>query len=230
MTVRLTIKNNTGLTLLEVIVALALTGIMLGILLGAMRLAYRSEEKGSERAEVAQRMRIITDRLTWLIRGAYPYVVKDEETQEEKLAFEGAHGSLSLVTTSVDPYSHGPIDNPGLKWISIFAENGLSVQEGMFYTQELLPDKKFVIDPTVQRLEFSYLYALGTEEAWSGTWNTEEHKCLPAAIKATVSIAYKGQEYKMPPVIVSLRAGQCVEEPEDNQAPDQNIKPGLQSH
>lgn len=207
--------NNKGLTLLEILVAIALTGVMLGILLGAMRLAYRSEEKGRERTEVAQRMRIITDRLSWLIRGAYPYIMKDEETQEETLAFAGSHGRLGLVTTSVDPYSHGPIDNPGLKWVSIFVDNGLAVQEGMFYTQELLPDKKFVIDPTVQRLEFSYLYAAGDDEQWTDDWDGQEHQCLPAAIKAAVMFGYKGQEYMMPPIIVALRTGQCEEDSEE---------------
>ena len=233
--------NSRGLTLIEVTIAIVLAAIVLGMLLGAMRLAYRSEEKGRERSEVSQRMRIITDRLSWIMHGAYPFrTLRDTDTQQQSaptvaglgagadienkptLVFDGSTTSLSMVTTSVDPFSHGPVDNPGLKLVSIGLSNGLAVQEGVFFmpgTQQMgIQNTYFVIDPTVTSLEFSYLYVSDEKEGWVDGWDTTEFDCLPAAVKATVSFDFNGHAVKMPPIITALKTGgQCVENPD--QAP-----------
>ncbi len=234
--------NSRGLTLIEVTIAIMLAVIVLSMLLGAMRLAYRSEEKGRERSEVSQRMRIITDRLSWILHGAYPFrMLRDEGSQQgatapvanvagagldiqnkPTLVFDGSPESLTLVTTSVDPYSHGPIDNPGLKRVSIGLANGLAVQEGVYYmeAQMGIQNTYFVVDPTVKSLEFSYLYVSDQKEGWTDSWDTSVDDCLPAAVKATVSFDFNGNTIKMPPIITALKTGgTCVEKTDETAAP-----------
>lgn len=62
----------TGFTLIEVIIAITISAVVIAILLAAMRLGYRSQEKGIWRDEVSQKMRIINDRVTWLLREHIP--------------------------------------------------------------------------------------------------------------------------------------------------------------
>lgn len=207
--------NRRGITLIELVIAITLTAIVIGMLLGAMRLAYRSEEKGRERSEVAQHMRIVTDRLTWLIHGAYPYKQEDEDTKEKHMVFKGDASSMGFVTTSVDPFTHTPTNNAGLKWIVISASNGLMVQEAMFYDQEIRADKvrenTFIIDPTVRDMQFSYLFTSEESEEWLPRWDITEHDCLPAAVRIKLNLVQGSREIDMPPLVIAVRSGQCVE-------------------
>ena len=132
--------KNKGFTLIELVIAITLSIVIVVILLAAMRLAYKSQEKGAERVDITQRTRILGDRLTWLIRGAYPFFVRKPD--EKKLFFEGESGKIGFVTTSVDSYGKGPEDSAGLKWVSVFADrDGLKIRERSFSSKTFLKIK-----------------------------------------------------------------------------------------
>jgi general secretion pathway protein J len=91
-------QKNKGFTLIELVIAITLSVVIVVILLAAMRLAYKSQAKGAEKVEMSQKVRLLGDRITWLIRGAYPFWLKKPE--EQKLFFEGKSDSIGFVTTS----------------------------------------------------------------------------------------------------------------------------------
>jgi hypothetical protein len=208
--------------------ATTITAVIFVVLLAAMRLGHRSEEKGMEREDLAQRSRILEDRLSWLMRGAYPYLMTVDG--KDKLHFLGGAATLGFVTTSVDMYSGGPGDTAGLKWVEISVDGGgLKIKERAFFMAEEdiggiegegEEEKETVLDPTVSSATFLYFDAgvpdegaieeeeeTATKGQWLESWNVDEKDYLPAAIKATVALAFKGGEVDLPPIVARVRAG-----------------------
>lgn len=205
-----------GFTLFEIILAMTITALIAVILLSAFRLGQRSQSKGTERQEMAQRIRIICDRVSWLIRGAYPYKVLDEEG-EEILYFSGEPGSLGLVTTSVDAYSDSIQDRAGLKWITLSGDGeGLKMSERIFFDKDSpLEDavETYVLEPAVKSIGFEYLDAADEKDVWSSEWNGEEKDYLPSAVRVSVVLGHEEQTMIMPPFTVAIRTGYPEKKP-----------------
>jgi len=208
--------NRNGFTLLEVVLGLAISAVILALILGAIRLSTRSQEKGMTRQEQTQRVRILYDRLGWIVRGAYPYVSLDPEDPENiELFFSGTESSLGFVTTSTDPYSEGPIDASGLKYVNLSISDGLVFTERVFFQGEddEAEETRYVLDTNVKRLEFSYLDQNRDEETgeegeqeWIDEWDGTEKNYLPKAVRIRVLMKFGDQEKWMPPVIAMIRA------------------------
>jgi prepilin-type N-terminal cleavage/methylation domain-containing protein len=204
-----------GLTLIEIVIALTIAAVLFSILLWSMRLGSRSVDKGMEREEISQRMRVLTDRLSWLLRGAYPYVVTKPEGKV--LYFSGTKESVGFVTTSVDPYADTLQDSAGLKWVTLHSDyEGLKIQEDIFFTDvfEEEPRDEYLFDPTVTNLEFEYFDTGGEEDEgeWVEEWDPEEKDYLPSAVRITLTFENGGREIEMPPLVVALMAGQVFGE------------------
>jgi prepilin-type N-terminal cleavage/methylation domain-containing protein len=206
----MSLNNKRGLTLLEIVIAMALSVVIMVILFAALRLGYRSQEKGADRAEITQRMRILNDRITWLIRGAYPFLIKKPDLQ--KIFFQGDPDSIGFVTTSIDTYGKGPEDVAGLKWVSIFTDsNGLKIREKVFFNEDVFDQsggKEFVIDPGVRKLEFEYFDLPDDEKTgeWVTEWDHDEKKYFPVAVKVKITFEHNGKTIVMPEAIVSISA------------------------
>lgn len=209
------LKNDKGLapgfTLIEVIMAITLSAVIVAILLAAMRLGYRSQEKGMWREEISQKMRILNDRLTWLLRGAYPYIIA--RTEGKVLYFSGKSGSAGFVTTSIDSYSEEPEDRAGMKWVQIFSDfEGLKIREKIYFLEDVFDDsggKVYLLDPSVDRLEFEYLDVNKKEkkEEWVSEWDPTDKDYLPAAVRVKMEFTHDNVKFKVPEFIVRLPAG-----------------------
>lgn len=204
-------RNDRGLTLLEILIGITITAAIMAILLSALRLGHRSQEKAGERQELAQRMRIVSDRISWLIRGAFPYMI-DEEAGKKTLFFSGTGSTLGLVTTSTDPYSEEHYDQPGLKWVEIFTDDeGLKLRENVFFLKSALEGEgtETLLEPSVTSISFEYLDP-GEEitlDTWGQTWQSTEREYLPTAVRVTVTMTYKEQEIEIPPFTAAIRTG-----------------------
>lgn len=209
-------KRADGFTLLEVMLAMAISALVLMLLYSVLSLGYRAEEKGAQKQQLSQRIRASTDRLSWLIAGAYPYKMlrKDKEDRSADLVlFEGFSDSLLMATTSVDAFSGETADVVGLKVIRIaVGEGGLSASEVPFimYDEDAPPDmKEYVFEPEAESIRFEYMDAGedGDERTWSDSWSAEDTNYLPVAVKATLTIKVDGKPRELPPVIVRLMTG-----------------------
>jgi general secretion pathway protein J len=205
-------QKNKGFTLVELVIALTLSVVIFVILLSAMRLAYKSQEKGAERIEVDQKIRVMGDRITWLLRGAYPFFIKKTVDRDQKLYFEGESDKIGFVTSSVDSYGKGPEDLAGLKWVSIFIDNeGLKMREKVFFLEDVFDDdggKVYLLDPEVKKLEFEY-YDLPEDETegdWVSDWDPDEKDYIPTAVKFKITFEHEGKTVVMPEIIVRINA------------------------
>jgi hypothetical protein len=207
------LNNRQGITLIELLIAMTLSVVIFVILFESMRLSYKSQESGTKKTEITQKIRIIGDRITWLIRGAYPYSMMDPAKQDEqKLFFLGESDRIGFVTTSVDTYSEGPEDIAGLKWVSIFLDyDGLTIGENVFFLEDVFDDiegKVYVLDSDAKELEFEYLDIPGDDEPsdWVSEWDSEEKQYLPSAVRVNITFEHNEKEIKMPEMIVRIAA------------------------
>lgn len=197
-----------GFTLIELIIAITLSSVILAILFSALRLAHRSQEKASERQDISQKMRIIADRLTWLIRGAYPYTVRTGE--DSTIFFSGSSQGMGFVTSSTDAYSKGPEDAAGLKWVEISTDSqGLKIKENVYFLEDNLHaigGKEYIFDPDVKGITFEYLDMDKEENAqyWVDKWLSTEKDRLPLAVRIKVVLEYNGKEIEMPTIIARI--------------------------
>jgi len=203
-------QKNKGFTLIELVIALTLSVVIVVILLAAMRLAYKSQTKGAEKIDMAQKIRVLGDRITWLLRGAYPFSLNKTDEEEQKLFFEGESDKIGFVTSSVDSYGKGPEDSAGLKWVSVFMDDeGLKVREKVFFLEDVFDDdggKVYLLDPEVKKLEFEYYEIPEGEKQgdWVSDWDPDEKKNIPAAVKFRITLEHEGKSVVMPEIIVRM--------------------------
>lgn len=199
-------QDVTGFTLLELLISITLSVIILAILFAAMRVGYKSQEKGIEREEISQRMRIIGDRITWLLRGVYPYTVTKPEGKT--IYFMGKPDLIGFVTTSVEGNAEGTEDRAGLKWVSIWADSeGLKLREKVYFLEDVFEDtegKIYILDPSVKDIEFEYLDS--TEGTWESEWEPKEKDYLPSAVRVKILFKYNDKEIRMPELVVKIGA------------------------
>ena len=103
-------KTESGFTLLELLISLAMVAVIVTTCLMAVRLATASREAGTQKADIHQRLRVLHERLNTSLRSAHLIFVpadsnsllpdeNKEQTDNSKiLAFEGKPESLRFVT------------------------------------------------------------------------------------------------------------------------------------
>ena len=202
------LNSRRGFTLIELLIAISLAIVILSILFAALRLGYKAQAKGNERSEQSQEIRILSDRIAWLFRGAYPYYLNTID--EEKLFFDGRSDRAGFVTSSVDVHGSGPEDRAGLKWVSIFTDKeGLKIREKVYFLKNAFEDaggKVYLLDPDVSKIEFEYydISGEGKDGVWVSEWNPDDKETLPAAVKILMTIEKEGKKTALPELIVRL--------------------------
>ncbi len=99
-------KNQSGFTLLELILSLAIVGIILALGLGGVRLGITARDVGEKQVDTYQRLRIITEQLTQKLQSVYPVFVVQKDgvsisqvsSAQRVMAFEGESNTLRFVT------------------------------------------------------------------------------------------------------------------------------------
>ena len=110
------LKNQSGFTLLELILSLAIVGIIIALGLGAIRLGISARDVGERKVDTYQRLRIITEQLTQKLQSTYPVFVTQKDgsaiaqslsSLKRIMAFEGESNSLRFVTFASPITSQG---------------------------------------------------------------------------------------------------------------------------
>jgi prepilin-type N-terminal cleavage/methylation domain-containing protein len=109
------LKNQSGFTLLELILSLAIVGIIIALGLGGIRLGISARDVGEKKVDTYQRLRIITEQLTQKLQSTYPVFVIQKDgsaiaqgfSSKRIIAFEGESNSLRFVTFASPITSQG---------------------------------------------------------------------------------------------------------------------------
>ena len=98
-------ESNKGFTLLELVLSLSITGFIVAISLGAIRLGTTAQETGHLKTDTSQRIRLIQNQLGQKIKSNYPVFKYQEKNNSQKkpgrfLSFDGGNDYLRFVTFS----------------------------------------------------------------------------------------------------------------------------------
>lgn len=171
-----------GFTLVEVILALALTTLLLGLLSSGVFIVAGDWNRNADVLDESLDEALAVLQIERALHGAFPHSYTNMETLSRQLFFSGESDYLGWVSTVSAQRTPGltawelfNVENEGvyLTLVPAFSDDpSLRLQEA----------KPMLIFPDYQ-IEFSYLYEeLGENRLWSEEWEAEELLSLPLAV------------------------------------------------
>jgi general secretion pathway protein J len=163
-----------GFTLLELLIAITLLGLLMAALFGGLRLGARAWERSEERLDQAARLQVVQNFLRERLGQAYPLDADDEA--RSRFAFEGDADAIRFVTLMPEYLGAGFAefvlavdDRPEardlvVRWHRFDPADPLASDEEEPQIKVLLTD--------IEALEVSYYGALGRSEPvyWQERW------------------------------------------------------------
>jgi len=212
------LRGSAGFTLLEVIVALTILGLVAGMVFAGLRMALNSYEASQSRLEDAARERVLLDHLKRQVGSLFPLTptaafaadsqdqlvpvdLADQMLASQAPLFYGDSDSVTFITVAPLVLT----ESPGLTVVRYgLAQNEFGVfylgametrytGRGVFLTMADLPSgKPLPLIYDIRELQFEY-YGYDWEIDsfhWFDFWNGEEMGRVPNAIKITFDTDY----------------------------------------
>jgi len=202
-------RHSRGFTLLELLIALAIVGLLLTIAFSGMRVAMAAWTRGEDRAEVHQHVRALAFTMTRALGAAYPYRAAKSDTPEVVMLFTGAEQKLEFVTQAPPLPLQAPV---AFTAVAISLESG--EEKGLVVRERALPNwdpftKGEIVmrDPAVTSLAFKFQNADGD---WVDTWDGQDAKAIPRGVQLTLGATLNRRTVTLPPMTVTIRATGAV--------------------
>jgi general secretion pathway protein J len=182
-----------GFTLLELLIAITLLGLLMVALLGGLRLGARAWERSEERLDEVTRLQVVENFLRDRLAQTYPLVTEDE-TGPSRLMFEGQPDALRFLTlmpehlgTGFAEFTVAVVDHGGGRDLVAQWRRLEDPTEALEAVQEE-PQVKVLLEG-IEGLELAYYGARGRAEpaAWREQW--VEALALPELIRVRVAFA-----------------------------------------
>lgn len=198
-----------GFTLLELMVALALLGLLATMSLGGVRLGARTWETVTVRSEETGRALMVRAFLSRELSQAMPLLLSTSDGSE-RLAYEGEPDSLTFVSPLAAHFGLGGAQR--LRLAVLEGEGGpedgkrLVLLRRPFHVDESFDaddaqrDEVHVLLDGIAEAAFSYR-AVGDESGWSDTWRDEED--LPGLVR--LDVAFRDATAGGWPTLVAVR-------------------------
>lgn len=177
-------NNRRGFTLVEVILALALTSLILGLLSTGVYIVAEDWNRNSDVLDDSLDEALIVLQIDRALHGAFAHSFTNEETLSRQIYFVGEDDYLSWVS------SISPQRTPGLTAWELYSDRDTGVY------LSLVP--AYSDDPTIRLsqtepqlilpgydIEFAYLFEdLDETKVWRDEWSGDELLGLPLAVYA----------------------------------------------
>ena len=200
-----------GISLVEMLIALVILGMMAALSLGGLRLGVRTWETVGQRVGTESRERIVRT----FLRGALSQAMAVHGTRRDggvapHLLFEGDEDKLSMIAPLADHLGLG-----GAQWIELSVEDAEDFETGRRLVLARVPFdrqgadaaepgemERHVLLEGLSAVRFSYLrISEGGAREWVGEWADEPF--LPALVR--LSVERQGSAPPWPPLVVPLR-------------------------
>jgi len=176
-----------GFTLLEMILALVIFGMIAALVYSAFYFGHRAVTSGERAADESQRMRLVEELMGRQIRSAVYYFAKHDD--DEIAFFLGAADGMSFVTSA--PQSHG---GTGLAVVTYrLVQSHLVVEERTNFTPDELYDppvntrvERAVLLEGFSSFRLDYLAREEVDLGWAEKWDARDEDSLPAVVRVTV--------------------------------------------
>ena len=175
-------NRNTGFTLIEVLLALGLTTLLLGLLSTSVFIVGADWNRSSNSLDENLDKSLAILQLDRALHGAFPHSYTNEDTLSRQIYFTGESDYLSWVSTV------SPQRLPGLTAWQLFEVPGEGVyvrltpafSDNPFLRLE--ESESTLIFPNYS-LNFNYLYEdLDQNKIWTDSWEAQDLLSLPLAV------------------------------------------------
>jgi len=199
-----------GFTLVELLLALTLTGLIMVALYSGLRIGTRASDAAETRAALTEDQRAVAGFISRQVSRVYPLVWLDQA--EEQLVFRGR--SRSLIFTANSPIRGEP---GGLYIGAIELVSGGRLVFTYWRADPDLGDplvapehaRRTVMLRHVEEALFSYYGKSRRVTAWHDTWNDD--KRLPARVRLIIKTARHGN---WPVLVIPVHAEPDTGEPQ----------------
>jgi len=175
-------RNSSGFTLIEVILALGLTSLLLGLLSTSVFIVAGDWNRNSRVLDESLDEALAVLQIDRALHGAFPHSFTNEETLSRQIFFTGEEDYLAWVSTI------SPQRLPGLTTWELYSVPGEGVYLGLVPAYSDNPGLRLeASSPTLlfpnYDIEFSYLYEeLEENKVWTDQWEAQELLSLPLAV------------------------------------------------
>jgi general secretion pathway protein J len=197
-------RRERGFTLVELLIALGIVGLLLTIAFSGLRVAMTAWTRGEDRAEAHQHVRAVAFTMARALGAAYPYRAAKGEAPEVVMLFTGAEQKLEFITQAPPLPLQAPV---AFTAVVISLESG--EEQGLVVRERALPNRDpftkgdiVMRDPAVTSLAFKFQNEDGE---WVNTWDGQDLKAIPRAISLTIGTTLNGKAQTLPPIAVTLR-------------------------
>jgi general secretion pathway protein J len=200
-----------GFTLVELLIAIALFGLILTGLYSGLRMATRASDAGEAHATDNDELRAVMGFLRFELGQVYPLVFSDEG--DEQVIFEGEPDRLSFVASLPQ---HRGVEG-GAYLISLVVDQDrlvlryrLTKPDRQYLFESGDTGKEVVLVPGLESVGFSYYGKRGRIARFYSRWDDPER--LPKLLR--MHIRPKGRGVHWPDLIVPIRAEVQEDAPE----------------
>jgi general secretion pathway protein J len=193
-------KNQAGYSLVELMIVLALIGMITLAIASGLRFGARAWERTEHEVAAAETARGGHALLTTLLGHIYPRAT----AEGGQVAFEGASDRMSFLADAhgLTRFALG-LKREGGGWSLVLTEHP---------EQGAVEERQEVLFTGAERIEFAYAELNGGTPAWSDTWSAKPG--MPALIR--VRVAFPPGTGHWPDLIVHPgidRAATCIYDP-----------------
>lgn len=185
--------SRAGFTLLELLVALALLGLVATMALGGVRLGARTWETVGARAEAMGRTQMVRAFLARELSQAMPVLIPSSDGSE-RLAYEGDRQTLTFVAPLASHFGLGGAQRLRLSIVDS-EDRGEAGKELVLVRRTFDPDEEFAAELETRDemhvlldgiAEAAFSYRAGDEgSGWSDVWLNES--ALPGLVRLDVT-------------------------------------------
>jgi prepilin-type N-terminal cleavage/methylation domain-containing protein len=186
--------NRRGFTLIEVMVALTLLGLVATLLTSGTRLGLDISSRANTRTDAIRTEQIERRLIRGQLQGALPfrYWTETEDKRVEHVAFEGEVEGIRFV--SRNGVSDGPNNLP--RWVELRKATTGDRSTLVVEERRILSPNNEPSDSTITRAEmtcpdarFEYLDKTGETPQWLSSWTGSDRKApLPFAIRVECKV------------------------------------------
>ena len=207
-------KRQRGFTLLEILIAMTLLGLLMAMLFGGLRLGTRAWEASDVRSADLARLEAVQGFIRRALTGAYPLLTTGDDDAKRKMTFTG--GAEAVAFTALMPAHFGV---GGFYTITLAVEDG-AVDRRLVFRRQLFQsgaeesspppaagadeEKEKVLLEGILKAEFSYFGIADNDErpSWQDEW--QDQKSLPDLVRLSVTFADR-DEGAWPDLVVAPR-------------------------
>lgn len=193
-------NNQSGFTLLELLIAMALMGLVLVMLYGGLRLGMRSWDAGEQRAESVNEVRLIEDFIRRQLRQSMT-VYREDPEQGQAVVFEGQADSLTFVAPLLSYLGMGGlyviqfdvVQNQGTDRLRMRWTPYRPIVESGLQTKKTPAPEETILVNGVSDLQWEYFGVLedNQEPQWYDRWPSVQQR--PQLVRLNLSV--RGQRW-----------------------------------